>query len=137
MFPLFPFVAGFTTLSPRNDASVPKSISTVWASAGAVAAISASKAPAGIKRRDAFITDACIKRVLDHFWELGRREVDCLNTQNRKPEMDRCIDCFRSEDGWQGELLMDPKDSEFFEGESTSKPLKRVGRVPAASRAKP
>ena len=40
-------------------------------------------------------TEACIERVLDHLWEAGHRKIDCLNTQNRNPEIDRRIDIWR------------------------------------------
>ena len=34
----------------------------------------------------------CIVRVLQHLYRLGHRHVDCINTQNRNPEIDRRID---------------------------------------------
>ncbi len=36
-------------------------------------------------------SEACIERVLDHFWELGSRRIDCVNSQNRNPEIERRI----------------------------------------------
>ena len=36
--------------------------------------------------------DSCIERVMDHLYDLGHRHVDCINTQNRNPEIDRRID---------------------------------------------
>jgi DNA-binding LacI/PurR family transcriptional regulator len=36
-------------------------------------------------------SDACIERVLDHLWDLGHRNIDCINTQNRNSEIDRRI----------------------------------------------
>ncbi len=56
-------------------------------------------------------SDRCIERVLDHLYELGHRHVDCVNTQNRNPEIDRRIDiwdrwCRRR--GVKGDLRDDP-----------------------------
>lgn len=56
-------------------------------------------------------SDRCIKRVMDHLYELGHRHIDCINTQNRNPEIDRRIDIW---DRWcrqrsvKGELRDDP-----------------------------
>jgi DNA-binding LacI/PurR family transcriptional regulator len=36
-------------------------------------------------------SDSCIVRVLEHLWKLGHRHIDCINTQNRNPEIDRRI----------------------------------------------
>jgi DNA-binding LacI/PurR family transcriptional regulator len=36
-------------------------------------------------------SDNCIERVLDHLWDLGHRHVDCINTQNRNPEIERRV----------------------------------------------
>jgi DNA-binding LacI/PurR family transcriptional regulator len=36
-------------------------------------------------------SDTCIVRVLEHLWKLGHRHIDCINTQNRNPEIDRRI----------------------------------------------
>ena len=189
-------------------------------------------------------TDSCIERVLDHLWKLGHRKIDCLNTQNRNPEierridiwdrwianaggtgalrdnpapvftdptaaaydlmndliqkkqseatafiattcpaaigsmracyehdltvgvdlsiaamnleppaeyfcpsitglntpdltdsLDRCFDWFTKEGGWRGSLLVEPKDSSLFEGESTAKPLKQSTKNRKPSRA--
>jgi DNA-binding LacI/PurR family transcriptional regulator len=40
-------------------------------------------------------SDNCIERVLDHLWKLGHRHIDCINTQNRNPEIDRRIDIWQ------------------------------------------
>ena len=40
-------------------------------------------------------SDNCIERVLDHLWKLGHRRIDCINTQNRNPEIDRRIDIWQ------------------------------------------
>jgi DNA-binding LacI/PurR family transcriptional regulator len=40
-------------------------------------------------------SDSCIVRVLEHLWKLGHRHIDCLNTQNRNPEIDRRIGIWR------------------------------------------
>jgi hypothetical protein len=40
-------------------------------------------------------SDTCIVRVLEHLWKLGHRHIDCLNTQNRNPEIDRRIGIWR------------------------------------------
>lgn len=56
-------------------------------------------------------SDACIERVLDHFWELGHRCIDCINTQNRNPEIDRRISIWErwlSDKGGTGTLRDDP-----------------------------
>jgi DNA-binding LacI/PurR family transcriptional regulator len=37
-------------------------------------------------------SDDCIERVMEHLYGLGHRRVDCINTQNRNPEIDRRID---------------------------------------------
>ena len=37
-------------------------------------------------------SDDCIEGVMEHLYRLGHRRVDCLNTQNRNPEIDRRID---------------------------------------------
>ena len=56
-------------------------------------------------------SDRCIERVLDHLYKLGHRRIDCINTQNRNPEIDRRIDiwdrwCRRR--GCKGDLHDDP-----------------------------
>ena len=56
-------------------------------------------------------SDVCIERVLDHLWKLGHRRVDCINTQNRNPEIDRRIGIWErwlSRRSCQGELRDDP-----------------------------
>ena len=40
-------------------------------------------------------SDECIQHVLNHLWKLGHRHVDCINTQNRNPEIDRRIDIWK------------------------------------------
>ena len=56
-------------------------------------------------------SDRCIERVLDHLYQLGHRHIDCINTQNRNPEVDRRIDIWER---WllrrklQGKLHDDP-----------------------------
>src|SRR5262245_41056036 len=56
-------------------------------------------------------SDRCIERVLDHLYKLGHRHIDCINTQNRNPEIDRRIDIWER---WlrrrnvKGELWDDP-----------------------------
>ena len=40
-------------------------------------------------------SERCIERVLEHLWKLGHRRIDCLNTQNRNPEIDRRIDIWQ------------------------------------------
>jgi DNA-binding LacI/PurR family transcriptional regulator len=56
-------------------------------------------------------SDACIERVLDHLRDLGHRNIDCINTQNRNPEIDRRIGIW---EGWlnrrscEGKLHDDP-----------------------------
>jgi DNA-binding LacI/PurR family transcriptional regulator len=56
-------------------------------------------------------SDACIERVMDHLYHLGHRHVDCINTQNRNPEIDRRIEIWerwRRRRGIKGELRDDP-----------------------------
>ncbi|TWT92861.1 lac repressor [Botrimarina colliarenosi] len=56
-------------------------------------------------------SDACIERVLDHFWDLGHRHIDCLNTQNRNTEINRRIAIWQnwlSRKGGRGDLRDDP-----------------------------
>lgn len=56
-------------------------------------------------------SDRCIELVMDHLWKLGHRHVDCINTQNRNPEIDRRIDIWRNwlqTEGGSGELYDDP-----------------------------
>ena len=56
-------------------------------------------------------SDDCIQRVLDHLWQLGHRNIDCINTQNRNREIDRRIEIWEQ---WlerkdcQGTLHDDP-----------------------------
>ncbi len=37
-------------------------------------------------------SERCIERVLEHLYRLGHRHIDCINTQNRNPEIERRID---------------------------------------------
>lgn len=56
-------------------------------------------------------SDRCIERVMDHLYELGHRHVDCINTQNRNPEIDRRIDIWERwlrRRGVKGDLWDDP-----------------------------
>jgi DNA-binding LacI/PurR family transcriptional regulator len=56
-------------------------------------------------------SDGCIQRVLDHLWKLGHRRIDCINTQNRNPEIDRRIGIWGRwllQNNCQGELHDDP-----------------------------
>ena len=56
-------------------------------------------------------SDRCVERVLDHLYTLGHRHVDCINTQNRNPEIDRRIDIWESwlrRRGVKGDLWDDP-----------------------------
>lgn len=48
-----------------------------------------------------------------------------LNTPDLTDSLDRCFDWFTKQSGWQGSLLVEPKDSSLFQGESTSEPSKR------------
>lgn len=56
-------------------------------------------------------TERCIEGVLEHLHRLGHRRIDCLNTQNRNPEIERRIDIW---DRWlrrrgvDGQLWDDP-----------------------------
>jgi DNA-binding LacI/PurR family transcriptional regulator len=45
-------------------------------------------------------SDACVERVLNHLWNLGHRHIDCINTQNRNPEIDRRIGIWKR---WLGQ----------------------------------
>jgi DNA-binding LacI/PurR family transcriptional regulator len=56
-------------------------------------------------------SDRCIERVLDHLYRLGHRHVDCINTQNRNPEIERRIDIWerwKSRRNVEGRLHDDP-----------------------------
>jgi DNA-binding LacI/PurR family transcriptional regulator len=56
-------------------------------------------------------SDECIERVLDHLWKQGHRRIDCINTQNRNPEIDRRIDIwdrYLQNRGGSGTLRDDP-----------------------------
>lgn len=56
-------------------------------------------------------SDECIECVLEHLWSLGHRNIDCLNTQNRNPEIDRRIaiwESWRAKKGCAGGLHDDP-----------------------------
>jgi len=58
-----------------------------------------------------FFSDKCIQRVMDHLWELGHRRIDCINTQNRNPEIDRRIELWErwlGRRGCEGALHDDP-----------------------------
>jgi DNA-binding LacI/PurR family transcriptional regulator len=56
-------------------------------------------------------SDNCVTAVLDHLYELGHRHIDCINTQNRNPEIDRRISIWkhwRIQNDVVGELRDDP-----------------------------
>jgi DNA-binding LacI/PurR family transcriptional regulator len=56
-------------------------------------------------------SDRCIERVMEHLYRLGHRHVDCINTQNRNPEIDRRIgvwERWRRRRGIRGDLRDDP-----------------------------
>jgi DNA-binding LacI/PurR family transcriptional regulator len=56
-------------------------------------------------------SDRCIERVLEHLYRLGHRRVDCINTQNHNPEIDRRIAIWESwvrRKGLKGDLRDDP-----------------------------
>jgi DNA-binding LacI/PurR family transcriptional regulator len=56
-------------------------------------------------------SDGCIERVLDHLYRLGHRKIDCINTQNRNPEIDRRISIWErwlKRRGLEGQLWDDP-----------------------------
>jgi len=56
-------------------------------------------------------SDKCVEAVLDHLYELGHRHIDCINTQNRNPEIDRRIGIWkqwRAKNHVAGELQDDP-----------------------------
>jgi DNA-binding LacI/PurR family transcriptional regulator len=56
-------------------------------------------------------SDGCIERVMDHLYQLGHRHVDCINTQNRNPEIDRRISIWEQwleKRGLDGQLWDDP-----------------------------
>lgn len=56
-------------------------------------------------------SDRCIEAVMEHLYRLGHRHVDCINTQNRNPEIDRRIEIWERwirRRGIQGELRDDP-----------------------------
>jgi len=40
-------------------------------------------------------SNACIEEVLEHLYRLGHRTIDCMNTQNRNPEIERRIDIWK------------------------------------------
>ena len=53
----------------------------------------------------------CIERVFEHLYTLGHRRIDCINTQNRNPEIDRRIEIWqkwRQRRGVHGKLWDDP-----------------------------
>ncbi len=37
-------------------------------------------------------SDACVEEVMEHLYRLGHRRIDCVNTQNRNPEIERRIE---------------------------------------------
>ncbi len=41
-------------------------------------------------------SDSCVEEVLEHLYRLGHRKIDCVNTQNRNPEIDRRITIWKS-----------------------------------------
>lgn len=56
-------------------------------------------------------SDRCIERVLEHLYQLGHRHIDCLNTQNRNPEIERRINIWTrwcERQGVAGDLRDDP-----------------------------
>ncbi|HEY4234117.1 MAG TPA: substrate-binding domain-containing protein [Lacipirellulaceae bacterium] len=56
-------------------------------------------------------SDGCIERVFDHLYRLGHRSIDCINTQNRNPEIDRRISIWEQwleRRGLEGQLWDDP-----------------------------
>jgi DNA-binding LacI/PurR family transcriptional regulator len=56
-------------------------------------------------------SDGCIVRVLEHLYRLGHRHIDCINTQNRNPEIDRRISLWEQwleKRGLDGQLWDDP-----------------------------
>lgn len=56
-------------------------------------------------------TEGCLERVFEHLWSLGHRKIDCLNTQNRNPEIDRRIQIWErwiAQEGGTGALHDDP-----------------------------
>jgi DNA-binding transcriptional regulator YhcF (GntR family) len=58
-----------------------------------------------------FFSERCIERVMDHLYKLGHRHVDCVNTQNRNPEIDRRIGIWERwlrRRGIKGDLHDDP-----------------------------
>jgi DNA-binding LacI/PurR family transcriptional regulator len=55
--------------------------------------------------------DECIEQVFEHLYLLGHRRIDCINTQNRNPEIDRRIAIWErwlKRRGLSGELWDDP-----------------------------
>ncbi len=40
-------------------------------------------------------SDSCVEEVLEHLYRLGHRRIDCINTQNRNPEIERRIDIWQ------------------------------------------
>jgi DNA-binding LacI/PurR family transcriptional regulator len=56
-------------------------------------------------------SDRCVEQVFDHLHRLGHRTIDCINTQNRNPEIDRRIAIWErvlEERGLSGQLWDDP-----------------------------
>ncbi|TWU25496.1 lac repressor [Bythopirellula polymerisocia] len=56
-------------------------------------------------------SDSCVEEVLEHLYRLGHRHIDCVNTQNRNPEIERRIDiwqCWLKERRLKGQLWDKP-----------------------------
>jgi DNA-binding LacI/PurR family transcriptional regulator len=55
--------------------------------------------------------DRCIEQVFEHLYKLGHRRIDCINTQNRNPEINRRIELWqrwRTRRSVDGQLWDDP-----------------------------
>jgi DNA-binding LacI/PurR family transcriptional regulator len=55
--------------------------------------------------------DECIEQVFERLYQLGHRRIDCLNTQNRNPEIDRRVHLWQrwlTRRGLDGQLWDDP-----------------------------
>lgn len=56
-------------------------------------------------------SESCIELVLVHLWQLGHRRIDCVNSQNRNPEIERRIAIWQrwlARVGGEGELHDNP-----------------------------
>lgn len=56
-------------------------------------------------------SDACVEEVMEHLYRLGHRRIDCVNTQNRNPEIERRIEIWErwiAKRGVQGQLWDKP-----------------------------